>query len=132
MANSERELAKLNEELNNIMRQLNDANTDSRETRHEQKRQEALENLKRVFSDRIYGRLVDLCKPSQNKFDVAVTKVKLWYRSIFKIALDSPKTHEFNCLWHSWNRMYGYQILAWATLFYWNVFASWISWCSSD
>lgn len=77
MANSERELAKLNEELNNIMRQLNDANTDSRETRHEQKRQEALENLKRVFSDRIYGRLVDLCKPSQNKFDVAVTKVKL-------------------------------------------------------
>jgi structural maintenance of chromosome 1 len=34
-----------------------------------------VENLKRVFPEKVYGRLVDLCSPSNKKYQLAVTKV---------------------------------------------------------
>lgn len=70
------ESSKLNEELNDIMKQINDARGESNETRREQNRREALENLKRVFPDKVFGRIIDICTPSHKKFQLAITKVK--------------------------------------------------------
>jgi structural maintenance of chromosome 1 len=80
------ESVKLNDELNDIVKQINDVHGETNETRREQNRREALENLKRVFPDKVYGRLVDLCTPSHKKFNVAITKVKLSLVLNYKIC----------------------------------------------
>jgi structural maintenance of chromosome 1 len=92
--------AKLNDELNDIVQKISEAHGESNETRREQNRREALENLKRVFPDKVYGRLVDLCAPSHKKFNIAITKVSLLIRSLPKRFPDSPKAHDFHRLRH--------------------------------
>ncbi|CAJ0567096.1 unnamed protein product, partial [Mesorhabditis spiculigera] len=62
-------------ELTEVSRQLSDAHGDTQETERNKRRQEAVDNLKRVFPDKVHGRLVDLCTPSHKRFNLAVTKV---------------------------------------------------------
>ncbi|KAI6215832.1 hypothetical protein M3Y94_00430900 [Aphelenchoides besseyi] len=69
------ESKKLNDQLDDVVKRIADAHGDTNETRREQIRREALENLKRVFPDKVYGRLVELCTPSHKKYTIAVTKI---------------------------------------------------------
>lgn len=57
------------EELNNKLR---DARDDRRKNRDEERLLQAIESLKRHFPG-VSGRLVDLCRPTQRKYNLAVT-----------------------------------------------------------
>jgi structural maintenance of chromosome 1 len=50
---------------------------------------DAIESMKRIFPG-VYGRLVDLCKPSQKKFDTAVSVVL--GKNLDAIIVDEKKT----------------------------------------
>uniref|UniRef100_A0AC35FVK5 Structural maintenance of chromosomes protein n=1 Tax=Panagrolaimus sp. PS1159 TaxID=55785 RepID=A0AC35FVK5_9BILA len=61
-------LQKLNDEIS-------DAHGDSLENENSRRRNEAVENLKRLYPDKVHGRLVEICSPSQRKYQIAITKV---------------------------------------------------------
>ncbi|KHN86179.1 Structural maintenance of chromosomes protein 1A [Toxocara canis] len=77
---SKEKLEKVAIELNDVSRQLADAHGDTAESERNRRRNEAIDSLKRVFPDRVYGRLVDLCQPSHRRFQLAVTKVAIYER----------------------------------------------------
>jgi structural maintenance of chromosome 1 len=62
-------------ELQEVNKQISDAHGDTAESERVRRRNEAIENLKRVFPDKVHGRLVDLCQPSHRRYQLAVTKV---------------------------------------------------------
>uniref|UniRef100_A0A0N5A320 Structural maintenance of chromosomes protein n=1 Tax=Parastrongyloides trichosuri TaxID=131310 RepID=A0A0N5A320_PARTI len=76
--------------LDAVARQLNDAQGDSAESERNRRKNEAFENLKRIFADRVYGRLVDLCQPSHKKFKLAVTKILS--KQMMNIVCDTEET----------------------------------------
>uniref|UniRef100_A0AC35TYU6 Structural maintenance of chromosomes protein n=1 Tax=Rhabditophanes sp. KR3021 TaxID=114890 RepID=A0AC35TYU6_9BILA len=78
------------EELEVISKQLSDADGDSAESDRKRRKNEAYENLKRIFADRVYGRIVDLCEPSHNKFKLAVTKILS--KQMMNIVCDTETT----------------------------------------
>ena len=80
----------LNEQLNDVARRLADSQGDNNETRREQARREALENLKRLFPDKVFGRLVELAGPSHKKCQIAVTKIL--QKHMNSIVCDSEDT----------------------------------------
>ena len=61
------------EHLNETTLKLADARTDLRQTERETKSKEALSGLKRAFPSGVYGRISDLCKPTQKKFEVPIS-----------------------------------------------------------
>ncbi|CAI5707450.1 unnamed protein product [Peronospora effusa] len=63
---------KLSEQLNRVSSKLRDLKDDKRQSQAEARRAETLETLKRLYPG-IRGRLVDLCKPIQRKYNMAVT-----------------------------------------------------------
>ncbi|KJH48024.1 RecF/RecN/SMC protein [Dictyocaulus viviparus] len=87
---SKEKLEKVSVELTEINKQLSDASGDSAESERVRRRNEAIENLKRVFPEKIHGRLVDLCQPSHKRFNVAVTKVL--QKHMMSIVCDSEDT----------------------------------------
>ncbi|KAL6737257.1 hypothetical protein Aduo_010915 [Ancylostoma duodenale] len=87
---SKEKLEKVSAELNEVNKQLSDASGDSAETERVRRRNEAIENLKRVFPDKIHGRLVDLCQPSHKRFNLAVTKVL--QKHMMSIVCDTEET----------------------------------------
>ncbi|CAD5226875.1 unnamed protein product [Bursaphelenchus xylophilus] len=80
----------LQETLADIQKQLNDLDGDTKETRREQARNEALENMKRIFGDRIYGRIVEFCSPVNKRYNVAITKIMA--RHMNSIVVDTDDT----------------------------------------
>ncbi|VDM52681.1 unnamed protein product [Angiostrongylus costaricensis] len=87
---SKEKLEKVSIELNEVNKQLSDASGDSAESERVRRRNEAIENLKRVFPEKIHGRLVDLCQPSHKRFHLAVTKVL--QKHMMSIVCDSEET----------------------------------------
>lgn len=79
----------LNEKLSNTMNQLMEAKLDQRESEKEQKLKETLSSLKRIFPG-VYGRVTDLCKPTQRKYDAAIAVVL--GRHLDAIVVDREKT----------------------------------------
>ncbi|CAH0479920.1 unnamed protein product [Peronospora belbahrii] len=63
---------KLTEQLNRVSSKLRDLKDDKRQSQAEARRAETLETLKRLYPG-VRGRLVDLCKPVQRKYNMAVT-----------------------------------------------------------
>lgn len=63
------------EKLQEVNEQISDAHGFSNESESAKRRNEAVENLKRLFHEKVYGRIVDLCSPSNNKYKLALTKV---------------------------------------------------------
>jgi structural maintenance of chromosome 1 len=59
-------------ELEKIAQSLRTASNDNRANREEEKLQAAIASLQRNFSG-VHGRLIDLCRPAQKKFNLAVT-----------------------------------------------------------
>ncbi|CAD5219780.1 unnamed protein product [Bursaphelenchus okinawaensis] len=75
MRNVKQQKADLQEALADIQKQLSDADGDTKETRREQLKNEALENMKRIFGDHVYGRIVEFCSPVNKRYNVAITKI---------------------------------------------------------
>jgi structural maintenance of chromosome 1 len=69
---SEQRRAQLDAKIEDINIKLRDAREDQRKSRDEERLMQAIESLKRHFPG-VYGRLVDLCRPTQRKYNLAVT-----------------------------------------------------------
>lgn len=87
---AKRRIEEINSELNQVMGQLGDARIDRQENSRQQRRVEIMESLKRLYSSSVYGRLIDLCQPTQKKYQIAVTKVL--GKNMDAIIVDSEKT----------------------------------------
>ncbi|KAG8907644.1 Structural maintenance of chromosomes protein 1 [Tulasnella sp. 403] len=79
----------LNEKLQKLHDQLREAAQDSNETAKETRLKETLANLQRLFPG-VRGRVVDLCKPTQRKYETAVSVIL--GRNIDAIVVDHEKT----------------------------------------
>ena len=53
--------------LEEVQTQLNEAKADKSESTRTQKKQEFIDNLKRLYPG-VYGRLVDLCEPVHKRY----------------------------------------------------------------
>ncbi|XP_074128259.1 structural maintenance of chromosomes protein 1B isoform X2 [Sminthopsis crassicaudata] len=82
-------MLEVNEELNFIRMELQDARIDHHEGKRQQKKVEILECLKRLYPESVFGRLIDLCHPIHKKYQLAVTK--LFGRYITAIVVVSEK-----------------------------------------
>lgn len=87
---AKRRIDEINTELNQVMEQLGDARIDRQENSRQQRKAEILESIKRLYPGSVYGRLIDLCQPTQKKFQIAVTKVL--GKNMDAIIVDSEKT----------------------------------------
>ncbi|KAL2103936.1 hypothetical protein ACEWY4_000804 [Coilia grayii] len=87
---AKRRIDEINMELNQVMEQLGDARIDRQENSRQQRKAEIMESIKRLYPGSVYGRLIDLCQPTQKKFQIAVTKVL--GKNMDAIIVDSEKT----------------------------------------
>ncbi|XP_078596279.1 structural maintenance of chromosomes protein 1A-like [Branchiostoma floridae x Branchiostoma japonicum] len=79
----------INRELESIVGELGEAKVDRQESARSAKKQELMENLKRLFPG-VYGRLIDLCEPTHRKYQIAITKVM--GKNMDAIVVDAEKT----------------------------------------
>ena len=77
------------EKLENVHASLLQASVDRRESDREIKLRETIENLRRLFPA-VRGRVADLCKPSQRRYETAVSVVL--GRNIDSIVVDDERT----------------------------------------
>uniref|UniRef100_H3GIM1 SMC hinge domain-containing protein n=1 Tax=Phytophthora ramorum TaxID=164328 RepID=H3GIM1_PHYRM len=63
---------KLSQQLERVNNKLRDLKDDKRQSQADARKAEILETLKRLYPG-VRGRLVDLCKPTQRKYNMAVT-----------------------------------------------------------
>ncbi|XP_063064141.1 structural maintenance of chromosomes 1A, like [Engraulis encrasicolus] len=87
---AKRRIDEINMELNSVMEQLGDARIDRQENSRQQRKAEIMESIKRLYPGSVYGRLIDLCQPTQKKYQIAVTKVL--GKNMDAIIVDSEKT----------------------------------------
>uniref|UniRef100_A0A8C4S928 Structural maintenance of chromosomes protein n=1 Tax=Erpetoichthys calabaricus TaxID=27687 RepID=A0A8C4S928_ERPCA len=87
---AKRRIDEINMELNQVMEQLGDARIDRQESSRQQRKAEIMESIKRLYPGSVYGRLIDLCQPTQKKYQIAVTKVL--GKNMDAIIVDSEKT----------------------------------------
>jgi structural maintenance of chromosome 1 len=80
---------KLSDELQQVQTTLRSAKDDRRQNKHDQAMAECLVTLKRLFPG-VQGRLVDLCKPTQRKYNMAVTVAT--GKNMDAIVVDNQKT----------------------------------------
>uniref|UniRef100_A0A8C4HUR7 Structural maintenance of chromosomes protein n=1 Tax=Dicentrarchus labrax TaxID=13489 RepID=A0A8C4HUR7_DICLA len=78
------------DEINMELNQLGDARIDRQENSRQQRKAEIMESIKRLYPGSVYGRLIDLCQPTQKKYQIAVTKVL--GKNMDAIIVDSEKT----------------------------------------
>ncbi|KAH6918179.1 cohesin complex subunit psm1 [Coprinopsis sp. MPI-PUGE-AT-0042] len=81
--------AEVDEKLQGIYQQLLQAGVDKHESEREAKLKETLANLQRIFPG-VRGRVNDLCKPIQRKYQTAVSTIL--GRNIDAIVVDEEKT----------------------------------------
>ena len=79
----------LNEKLQRCLTQIQQISYDLRESEREKQQRETLATLKRVFPH-VRGRVVDLCKPTQNRYGLAVETIL--GRHINSIVVDTEKS----------------------------------------
>ncbi|KAK1801872.1 hypothetical protein P4O66_022503 [Electrophorus voltai] len=76
--------------LSQVMEQLGHSRMDRQENGCTQRKSEIMESIKRLYSGFVDGRLIDLCQPTQKKYQIAVTKVL--GKNMDAIVVDSEKT----------------------------------------
>ncbi|KAF6774947.1 hypothetical protein AHF37_06199 [Paragonimus kellicotti] len=84
-----RRIDEINSELEAVVCQLGEAKVERHESSRAAKKQELIENLKRLFPG-VHGRLLEMCQPSHRRYQVAITKVLGKYMDA--IMCDSEKT----------------------------------------
>ena len=62
----------LKAKVDEIENQLREVKADRRESERDVKLSEAVDSLKRLFAG-VYGRMTDLCRPIQKKYNLAIT-----------------------------------------------------------
>lgn len=67
-------VAKLQRDLDNVTEQLGDAKVDKHDDNRRKKKQELVENFKRAYPG-VYDRMINMCHPISNRYNVAITKV---------------------------------------------------------
>ncbi|NXJ58692.1 SMC1A protein, partial [Spizaetus tyrannus] len=87
---AKRRIDEINKELNQVMEQLGDARIDRQESSRQLFLAEIMDSIKRLYPGSVYGRLIDLCQPTQKKYQIAVTKVL--GKNMDAIIVDSEKT----------------------------------------
>ncbi|TBU39664.1 condensin complex subunit SMC1 [Dichomitus squalens] len=92
-----------NEKLVEIYEKLTQAGVDQQESQREARLKETLSNLQRIFPG-VRGRVVDLCKPTQRKYETAVAVVL--GRNIDAIVVDEEKT-AIDCIEYMRNQRAG-------------------------
>lgn len=85
----ERQEKNLNEKLQEALEKLSQYSAEERETEKELRTKENVATLKRIFPG-VRGRLTDLCRPTQRKYDVAIATVL--GRNIDAIVVETEKT----------------------------------------
>ncbi|KAF8996172.1 condensin complex subunit SMC1 [Cyathus striatus] len=95
--------AEANEKLEKIYQDLLQAGVDRHESEKQAKMREVLANLQRIFPG-VRGRVVDLCKPIQRKYETAVSVVL--GRNIDAIVVDEEKT-AIDCIEYMRNQRAG-------------------------
>ncbi|KAG7094864.1 hypothetical protein E1B28_005672 [Marasmius oreades] len=92
-----------NEKLQRVFQDLLQAGVERGESERERRLKETLENLQRIFPG-VRGRVVDLCKPSQRKYETAVSVVL--GRNIDAVVVDEEKT-AIDCIEYMRNQRAG-------------------------
>ncbi|KAI0290144.1 hypothetical protein BC826DRAFT_1106624 [Russula brevipes] len=95
--------AELNERLLEVHQKLMQAGFDQKETEREAKLKETLANLQRIFPG-VRGRLVDLCKPTQRKYETAISVIL--GRNIDAVVVDEERT-AIDCIEYMRNQRAG-------------------------
>ncbi|EDR03647.1 condensin complex subunit SMC1 [Laccaria bicolor S238N-H82] len=95
--------AEVDEKLQNVYQQLLQAGVDKHESERETRLKETLASLQRIFPG-VRGRVVDLCKPIQRKYEAAVSVVL--GRNIDAIVVDEEKT-AIDCIEYMRNQRAG-------------------------
>ncbi|KAI9511038.1 RecF/RecN/SMC [Russula earlei] len=95
--------AELNVRLQEVHQKLMQAGFDQKETEREAKLKETLANLQRIFPG-VRGRLVDLCKPTQRKYETAITVIL--GRNIDAVVVDEERT-AIDCIEYMRNQRAG-------------------------
>ncbi|KAJ3192396.1 Structural maintenance of chromosomes protein 1 [Irineochytrium annulatum] len=85
-----------NEQLAEVQNKLLQARADMSENERGERNRETLESLKSIFPG-VYGRLSDLCKPTQRKYDLAVSTII--GRNMDSIVVDNDRTG-MDCIQH--------------------------------
>ncbi|KAI9139793.1 hypothetical protein BKA69DRAFT_607804 [Paraphysoderma sedebokerense] len=94
----------LNEKLRDVLSKLQEARHDKRQSEKERRNKDCLETLQRLFSG-VHGRLIDLCKPHQRKYDNAVSIIL--GKNIDAIVVDHQKT-AIECIQYMREQQYGH------------------------
>ncbi|KAJ1730448.1 Structural maintenance of chromosomes protein 1 [Coemansia biformis] len=79
----------LNEKLAGVLKELSQARADQRESAREAKLRDMVTALQRVFTG-VHGRLAELCRPSQHRYDASVATVL--GRHMDAIVVDNQST----------------------------------------
>ncbi|KAJ8392207.1 hypothetical protein AAFF_G00077750 [Aldrovandia affinis] len=79
-------IEEVNQELGDVLGELQNACIDRHESRRQQRRQEVLDSLRRLYPGTLFGRLVELCHPIHKKYQLAVTKVFGRYMDAIVVA----------------------------------------------
>ncbi|KAF5373789.1 hypothetical protein D9758_000684 [Tetrapyrgos nigripes] len=95
--------AQANEKLQNVYQQLLQANVDRNESEKQRKLRETLSNLQRIFPG-VRGRVADLCKPAQRKYETAMNVVL--GRNYDAVVVDEEKT-AIDCIEYMRNQRAG-------------------------
>ncbi|KAI0247997.1 cohesin complex subunit psm1 [Lactifluus subvellereus] len=95
--------ADLNGRLLEIHQKLMQAGFDQKESERESKLKETLANLQRIFPG-VRGRLVDLCKPTQRKYESAISVIL--GRNIDAVVVDEERT-AIDCIEYMRNQRAG-------------------------
>jgi len=78
----------LRAKLDEIENQLRELKADKRENERDKRNAEAVASLKRLFPG-VHGRMTDLCRPTQKKFNLAVTVAMGRYMDAVVVEDDS-------------------------------------------
>ncbi|EMD32195.1 hypothetical protein CERSUDRAFT_118824 [Gelatoporia subvermispora B] len=95
--------AEINEKLLDVHNKLLQAGVDQKESEREVRLKETLANLQRIFPG-VRGRVIDLCKPTQRKYETAVSVVL--GRNIDAVVVDEEKT-AIDCIEYMRNQRAG-------------------------
>lgn len=89
VGSSKGQMAELQSQLESVTEQLGDARVDKHEEARRKKKQEIVENFKRLFAG-VYDRVINMCQPVHKRYNVGVTKVLGKYMEA--IVVDTEKT----------------------------------------
>ncbi|XP_046405927.1 structural maintenance of chromosomes protein 1A [Ischnura elegans] len=89
VGSSKERVQELQRDLESVVEQLGDARVDKHEDSRRKKKQEIVENFKRLFPG-VYDRMINMCQPIHKRYNVAITKVLGKYMEA--IVVDAEKT----------------------------------------